>query len=105
MKHTMEDKLFTINFDTPLDKQADIISKADQLIKLKNCYTTYKKMVRPNVEKFLLYKNNKKLENQQKTTEIIAQIEQQSILDKRQMRIDKQKQIAAKAKKIEAIRN
>lgn len=41
---------------------AEILGNANQLGKLKNCFLNYKKHVRPQVEKFLMHKYNKKEE-------------------------------------------
>lgn len=73
-KHSIEDKLRVISFDTPLDRQADIISEAKKLCTLKNCYINYKKMVRPKAEDFLLWRHNTKLKNEENMHAIVEQI-------------------------------
>lgn len=86
---SVEDKLLVIKFDTPLIQQAEIISSAKEMCKLKNCYINYKKMVRPQAETFLIHKQQKKEEGEKTVQAIVEQIRKQSIKDQRLMRIAK----------------
>jgi hypothetical protein len=52
----IDNKLLHLQNDTPLTTVAQVISNAQKLAQLKNCFVNYKKYVRPRAEEFLRYR-------------------------------------------------